>query len=93
MRIPRPTGPRSSRAPAFIMPLAALCGPLPGAAFALPRPMPQGLSYLLYRGYGLGGVVTSVGVVISVGVVTSVATKMCSQILSCAGSTTSNAST
>jgi hypothetical protein len=38
MRIPRPTGPRSSRAPAFIMPLAALCGPLPDAALPLRPP-------------------------------------------------------
>jgi hypothetical protein len=39
MRIPRPTGPRSSRVPAFIMPLAALCVPLPGAALPLRPPL------------------------------------------------------
>ena len=61
---------------------------------ALPRLEPQGLSNVLYTGYGLGGTVTSsVGVVTSVEVLTSVASNMCSQIVACAGSTSSSTST
>ena len=57
-----------------------LSAPMGSGPSLCPAPMPKRLSYVLYRGYGLGGV-------------SSLASKMCSQAAACAGSTSSISST